>query len=177
MPRYVALLRGMNIGRRRMKMADLRVAVAGTGATQVQTLLQSGNVVLSSDEPDEEALRVRLDAAIAAAAGFASPVVLRTRDALAAVVAADPFAGAATDPRRAQVVFLSTAPQAPPPIHAAPPEAMALVGRELHTWHPDGIGRSPLADALSRWSEPGVVATARNRATVTKLLALCDAGG
>ncbi len=176
MPRYAALLRGMNIGDRRMKMADLRAAVEGAGFADVATLLQSGNVVFSADEEDEQALRSRLEQAIEIAAGFASPVVLRTRDELAGVLERNPLADVADDPRRYQVTFLS----APLPADAvaeiealdAAPEAIAVAGREIYTWHPGGIGRSPLWGRLSKLPRQGALGTSRNWATVEKLLAL-----
>jgi uncharacterized protein (DUF1697 family) len=177
MARHVVLLRGMNIGARRMRMADLRAALEAAGHGDVRTLLQSGNVVLDADATGDE-LRRELEATISAAAGFACPVVLRTREELGAVLAANPLAGVADDPRRHQVTFLDRAPDpaVAAELHAldVAPEAVVVVGRELHAWHPDGIGRSPLAERLARLALPDVTATSRNWATVTKLAALAD---
>ena len=60
MERYVALLRGINVGGRTVKMADLREAFAAMGFPGSETVLQSGNVIFSSNEP-REALKPRLE--------------------------------------------------------------------------------------------------------------------
>jgi uncharacterized protein (DUF1697 family) len=175
MPRHIALLRGINLGsRRRVPMGDLRELLAGLGYEDVRTLLQSGNVVLSSDETPEQ-VRRRLAAEISQAFGFAVDVVVRGRDELAQVVARDPFGELASDPKRYQVSFLSAepAPEVARELAAADiaPERVVLSGREIYAWHADGIQRSPLAKLLSD-EKLGVTATARNWNTVTKLLEL-----
>jgi uncharacterized protein (DUF1697 family) len=178
MTRYVVLLRGVNLGpHRRVPMADLRALLGEAGHGDVRTLLASGNVVLTSDlEPD--ALRRDVEERMAARFGMEVPVVVRTRDELAAVVADHPLRDVADEPRRLQVTFLSEPVDATAVRElealAVAPEALVVRGRELHTWHPDGIGRSALALALTRRPARGVVATSRNWATVTKLLALAD---
>jgi uncharacterized protein (DUF1697 family) len=175
MTRQVALLRGINLGSvRRVAMADLRDVVAGCGYGDVRTVLQSGNVVLSSDAAPEEVAR-ELEHAILAKLGVDSRVLVRTRDELAAVVARDPFGDVADDPRRYQVSFLSAEPDARLVRDLAAedvaPERFVVHGREVYAWHPNGIQRSPLARLLSE-DRLGVAATARNWNTVTKLLAL-----
>jgi uncharacterized protein (DUF1697 family) len=69
------------------------------------------------------------------------------------VVAHDPLAGAAEDPKRYQVVFLSAAldDATTAELEAADvaPERLAVQARELYTWHPEGIQRSALARLLS----------------------------
>ncbi len=175
MPRHIALLRGINLAsRRRVPMGDLRGLLAGFGYEDVRTLLQSGNVVLSSDETPETVQR-RLEAEISQAFGFAVDVVVRGRDELAEVVARDPFGEVASDPKRYQVTFLSAEPAAEVARELAAadiaPERVVLSGREIYAWHADGIQRSPLAKLLTD-EKLGVTATARNWNTVTKLLEL-----
>jgi uncharacterized protein (DUF1697 family) len=160
-------------------MAELREALAEGGHEDVRTLLASGNVVLTSDL-DPDALRADVEARLRERFGIEVPVVVRTRDELAAVVADHPLRDVADEPRRLQVTFLS-APIGDDEARelealAVPPEALAARGRELHTWHPGGIGRSELAKALVRRPAGDAVATSRNWATVTKLLALADEG-
>ena len=110
MARYAAFLRGINLGpTRRVPMQELRAALEAAGYGGVRTLLQSGNVVLTSDaEPAE--LEQDLAASLREAFGFDIAVLVRTRDELAEVVASDPFAGVADDPARYQVSFLSAEP-------------------------------------------------------------------
>jgi uncharacterized protein (DUF1697 family) len=168
----VALLRGINLARtRRIPMARLREVLAERGHQDVRTLLQSGNVVLESDE-EPAALAARLATEIEEEFGFEVPVVARTAEELAAVVAADPLGDVATDPTRYLVTFLSAEPEAVPETDVAP-ERFVIVGREAYSWHPEGLQRSRLA-ALLTDRTLGVTATARNWNTVTKLLALAE---
>jgi uncharacterized protein (DUF1697 family) len=175
MPRQIALLRGINLGaRNRVSMAELRELLEGLGHEDVTTLLQSGNVVLTSDVTGEQ-LEQALEGAIASALGVESRVIVRTTRELAGVVKRDPFAGVAADPKRYQVSFLSAKPEAAVvrALEAADvaPEQVAVSGREIYAWHAEGIQRSPLAKLLTD-SKLGVTATARNWNTVIKLLEL-----
>ena len=175
MTRSVLLLRGINVGRaHRIAMADLRALLQAEGHGQVQTLLQSGNVVLTSDTTGAK-LERELEEAIAAELGVQPRVVVRTVDELAAVVERDPFGDVADQPKLYQVSFLSEelAPAAAKELEAADvaPERVAVHGREIYAWHPNGVQRSPLA-ALLTDKKLGVAATARNWNTVTKLLEL-----
>ena len=174
----IVLLRGINLGpSKRVPMAELRELLTGAGFADVQTYVQSGNVVLSSDASEAE-LDARAEQLIAERFGFEVPVVSRTRDELAAVVERNPLADVADDPKRYQVSFLSGelegAQLGELAAAAAGGERLVAVGRELYAWHPDGVGRSKLA---ARLAGTGLIAkaTARNWATVTKLLGMADA--
>ena len=156
-------------------MAGLRALAGELGHTDVATHLQSGNLVSTVGDGPEAERVAELEAAIEARFGFAVAVVVRTHDELAAVVAADPLAGQATDPRRHHVLFL-TAPVAPERLlalepDAHPPDVLVARGRELFLWTPGGIGSSKLARKLTD-ARLGTTATARNRRTVEALLAL-----
>jgi uncharacterized protein (DUF1697 family) len=174
---YVALLRGINLaGRRRVAMPRLREVLIAAGYDDVRTFLQSGNVVLTSrDGPDR--LERDLQRLVADELGVDSPVIVRTRDELADVVARNPLGAVATDPRWLQVTFLSAQPSAEAVRMLAEadvaPEQLVLSGREIYTWHPHGIQRSKAAQ-LAVTPRLGVAATSRNWSTVTKLLALAD---
>ncbi|MFH8406248.1 DUF1697 domain-containing protein [Streptomyces sp. NPDC018019] len=180
MSRQIALLRGINVGgHNRFPMAQQRELFASLGHRDVTVLLQTGNIVFADPgTPPEETAR-RIETRIAEELGFPVPAVVRTRDELAAAVAANPFPQAVAEPKTLHVTFLSDAPADPSPLEALDsgayaPDRLRLIGRELYLWCPDGMGRSKLADAVSR-ARLGVTATARNWNTVTKLLALADA--
>jgi uncharacterized protein (DUF1697 family) len=178
MPRQIALLRGINLGsHKRVGMGPLRELLARLGYGDVRTYLQSGNVVLTSPASPER-LQRELEQQIAEELGLETRVLVRTRDELADVIERDPLAGVAENPRRYQVSFLSAEPDAEVVRELGrvdvAPEQFVVSGREIYTWHPDGIQRSKLNKVLSDRSL-GVVATARNWNTVTKLLALADA--
>jgi uncharacterized protein (DUF1697 family) len=171
--RYVALLRGINLGTaRQVAMPRLREMLTERGHGSVRTHLRSGNVVLDSDLGEED-LATDVSRAIEKEFGFEVPVVVRTGDELAAVVAGDPFATEATDPARYLVTFL---PEAPPPdmVDALPTADVGdylVRGRELYLWLPDGIQNTPLASW--KWDRLlGIPGTARNWNTVTKLAEL-----
>jgi uncharacterized protein (DUF1697 family) len=173
MARYVALLRGVNLGaKRRVPMAELRALLEERGYDDVRTLLQSGNVGLTSGK-SAKAVREELEAAIAERFGVETDVVLRTRAELEVLVAANPLGETADDPKRLQVWFLSGKPKAAAAKALAAedvaPEALVVAGKEIHVWHADGIQRSPASKAIER-AELGVIGTARNWNTVVKLL-------
>ena len=176
MPRQIALLRGINLGsRNRVSMPELRELLTGHGHGDVRTLLQSGNVVLTS-RLSPRRLERELQKQIAAGLGVDTPVVVRTRDELAEAIERDPFGAEADNPKLYQVTFLTERPSAALARELAEldvaPERIELIGRELYTWHPDGIQRSKV-DRL-RTGDRLPTGTARNWNTVTKLLELAD---
>jgi len=190
MPTHVALLRGINVGgNKKVAMADLRAVVAELGHADVSTYINSGNVLFTptgAAGEDVAAMARDMSEAIAAKLGVSSSVVIVTRDELAQVIAGTPFSQE-PDPRRVHVVFLSPPPAAPllAKIDAAVAAAAAkgardsvrATGRVLYLHTPDGFGASAVSEATMKLvgaPKAGVVGTARNWATVNKLLALCD---
>lgn len=188
MPTHVALLRGINVGgKNKVAMADLRAVVAELGHTGVSTYINSGNVVFSAPPgADIAAMSQAMSAAIAARLGVITPVVIVPRDELAEILDANPFLEE-SDPRRVHAVFLS-APAGPDllgKIDAAVASAAAKgardsvrpAGRVLYLHTPDGFGNSDVSEAVMRMlggPKATVIGTARNWATATKLLSLCD---
>src|SRR6185503_22397 len=78
MTRYIALLRGINVGGINIKMAALADTVLALGHTGVHTVLASGNVVFDSDDADGAALKSGLEQALSAAFDYQSWVALLT---------------------------------------------------------------------------------------------------
>jgi len=175
--RQVVLLRGINVGgNRRVGMADLRKVLEALGYGDVRTHLQSGNVLVTSDVRGEQLVR-QLEQELTEGLGLELKVLVRSRNELAKVVARDPYGDFADNPSRYFVTFLARTLE-PKRIRelgqlAVPPERFEASGRELYTWHPDGLQGSRLAKVLAD-RRLGVTATARNWNTVTKLLALAD---
>jgi uncharacterized protein (DUF1697 family) len=191
MASHVALLRGINVGgRNKVPMADLREVVTSLGHIGVSTYIQSGNVLFSTAGTDTARLTATLESAIAERFGIRVSVVVLSRDELAAVLAGNPYPDE-PNPRLVHVVFLT----AKPPkdlldrIAAAASTAAAkgsrdtvqVAGQALFLHTPDGFGTSELAQVLLRIiGAPGqqkkqaLAATARNWATATKLLSLCE---
>ena len=177
MARHVVLLRGINIGsRNRVSMPALREALEEAGFTDVQTYLQSGNVVLESRAKPETVQR-KVEKLIEEQFGLEIAVVVRTRAQLAAVVKRNPHAKVATEPKRYQVTFLEK--KLPAKVvreleqAAAPDERVVVTGREVYAWHPSGVARSKLWSKLAG-KGLGVTATSRNWTTVEALLELAE---
>jgi uncharacterized protein (DUF1697 family) len=179
MPRHVVLLRGVNLVRsNRVPMPRLRTALEAAGFGDVKTYVQSGNVVLSSAASPER-VATRVHALIKKEFGHDIAVVVRSHAELKAVVRRNPLGKMATNPKRHLVTFLGSA--LPPPVKkklgevAGADEKFAVRGKEIYSWHPEGVGRSPLWERLGG-KALGVAATSRNWSTVTTLLAMSDDG-
>ena len=179
MTRYVALLRGINVGgHRKVPMADLRRMLEGLGYDAVATLLQSGNAVFEAPEQPTEELIAVLEAAIAEEFGFDVPVMVRTGAEMRAVVAANPLE--VRDPARLAVAFLGGVLD--PKVWAAiepdgyAPEELRSGERELYMYFPDGLGKARFDPALLARRD-GPRATVRNWNTVTKLAAMTQEVG
>lgn len=128
--RYVALLRGINVGGHRMiKKDELQAIFEGCGLTEVRTVLASGNVVFSSALSDETALQTRIEAALEEGVGYHVDVMIRTIAYLNELLALDPFARAAEwEDVKLYVTFLTQRPERVPelPIDLGDKNALAL---------------------------------------------------
>ena len=173
----ILLLRGINVGpNKRIAMPELRALLTDAGFGDVRTYVQSGNVVLTSGVSANK-LAGQCEKLIAERFGFDVDVIVRTADELAEVVARNPLADVADNPKRYQVSFFDGEPD-PKAVEAvaaaaAPEERLVSVGRELYAWHPDGVGRSKMWTKLAG-KTLGVRATARNWTTVTTLLEMAQ---
>jgi len=108
MAKYVALLRGINLGKRQIKMAELRQIFEAEGYQDVRTLLASGNVVFTAKETNATKLRGKIEALIRKEFGFDVPVVLRSQKEIQALIKSDPFKAEKVTPQtRFYVTFLS----------------------------------------------------------------------
>jgi uncharacterized protein (DUF1697 family) len=173
---YAALLRGINVGgAKKVPMAELRTLMAGLGYDGVRTYLQSGQAVFSSDHGDEESLAAELAQAIEGRFGFAVDVIVRDHAYLKAVAEACPFPAADLEARQLHVIYFSQPVEAgrfaeiDPAVYL--PEEFRLGDRALYLYAPDGVGRSKLAEHLSKPRlNKGLIATSRNWNTVLKLV-------
>ena len=173
-----AMLRGIHLGKRQLKSAELKAVVEDMGFTEVRTILASGNVVFEAGDAAPEALERDLHAALEKATGLKSEVFVRNRADLEKLVEANPFPEEARERPSYLVVSFHHAP----PDRAAidrlaqgydGPERMMVVGRELFTDFPEGQGRSNLIPALQK-ARLAHGNTGRNWNTVLKLLAALD---
>jgi uncharacterized protein (DUF1697 family) len=172
MKMQIALLRGVNLGSRKVVMSELRAVCEAAGCSEARTLLASGNVVVNAKLAGEK-LERKLEEAIAAQLGLETDVFVRAAAELEDVVAANPFADfARKDPSHLQVYFLREAPGAAErKAVEAPqegPEEASVAGRQVYVTFPEGIGRSKWKLKLKQSS------TARNWNTVVKLAGMAN---
>lgn len=157
-------------------MAELRTSLEALGLADVETVLQSGNVVF---EPSVEvgALSGRIERQIASVFGLDVAVLVRTGPELTAIVAANPFLADEDEPARLHVVFLDRLPTrdaiAGLDPDRSPPDRFAVAGSEIFLHTPNGYGRSKLAiDWFERLLD--LRATARNWNTVLRLASMTE---
>lgn len=181
MTTYAALLRGINVGgSKKVPMADLRALLTGLGHEDVRTYLQSGQAVFTSGHGDEESLAAEITHAIEKHFGFGVDVIVRDHAYLKAIADACPFPAADLEPKQLHVTYFS-APVSPERFaeideSAYLPEEFRLGDRALYLYAPNGLGRSKLAEHLSKPRiTKGVIATTRNWNTVVKMVEMTDA--
>lgn len=168
---YIALLRGINVGGKVLKMAELKAAVQVLDFADVQTYLQSGNMVFRTAEADNATLAGRISQAIRDHAAMDVTVMVRNASEWKNIAAANPYPQAREFPKTVHTFILD---QWPEPARIETLKAKE-VGREewqivdgtlyLHT--PDGFGKSVLGNIIERILK--VPMTARNWNTVLAL--------
>ncbi|HWF85737.1 MAG TPA: DUF1697 domain-containing protein [Vicinamibacterales bacterium] len=172
--RYVALIRGINVGRaKRIAMADLRTLVEALGYADVRTLLNSGNIVFTAAAQTARAAGPRIERAMADRLEVSARVTVLSASELADAIAGNPLLTIADNPSRLLVTVLN---QPADRVRLDPltrqewaPEALAVGRRVAYLWCADGLLASPLAVAVGRVL--GDAATSRNWATMIKLAA------
>lgn len=175
MSTFVALLRGINVGKaKRVPMAELRVLLAELGYTNVATLLNSGNAIFRSTKGTSSKLATEIASSIASKLKIEVPVIVKSAKELATIVAENALAEKAPDHSRLLAAFVQE-PKALLGLAAieplvVPPEQF-LVGKSAAYLHcASGILESKAAEGLL--GKAGKAATTRNWATVLKLQAL-----
>lgn len=176
---YITLLRGINVaGHKRVQMADLRGLLTHLGFTDVQSVLQSGNLLFRSEKRSTRQLEQLLKREAAKRIGLDTAFMVRTAREWTAVIAGNPFSKEAKrDPARLLVQFLKDGPRATSveALRAAVtgPEMIHVDGRHAYIVYPNGVGRSRLTTALIE-AKLGTRGTGRNWNTVLRLGLLAD---
>jgi len=161
MTRSVALLRGINVGpTTKVPMALLRELFAAAGATEVVTLLNSGNVVFSGSVDAPALLH-----AIRSATGVPTHVLVIQAEQFRRIADAFPYEG---DESRLVIAFMPSVPAVPLPDVA--PELISLGAEAVYQSLPDGVSKTKLKPAF--WKQFPPETTARNLRTVRKLVDL-----
>jgi len=173
--RHVALIRGINVGRaKRVAMADLRRLAVDLGYRDVQTLLNSGNLIFSAGRETPHRIGDRIHRAIGERLGVSATVTVLTAAAFSTVVEENTLGEVARDPARLLVAFCNDANRLKQleglTRQAWSPEALALGSMAAYLWCSSGVLKSRLAEAVGRVL--GESATTRNWATVRKIHAV-----
>ena len=177
MTTWIALFRGINVGGHHiLPMKELKAVLEEMGCSEVETYIQSGNVVLKHPREDAIQLATLIGKAVQDSHDFEPKVLLLSPEALAEIVRSNPFPEAANDPKSLHVSFMATEP-ASAALDAmndikAKRESFSLIGRAFFLHAPDGIGRSKLAAKAEKLL--GVSATGRNWRTVMKLMEMVE---
>lgn len=179
MQRYVAFLRGMNLGARRITNAELRTRFEEIGCEEVATFRASGNVVFAAAGA-EPALAERIETELGERLGYEVPVFLRGAGEVAAIAATEPFPAAevAAAKGKLQVQLLAARPKAAARkaalALASEEDRLAIEGRELYWLPSGGISESDLdLKAIERALGPGTV---RTMGTIEQIAAKWCAG-
>lgn len=178
MARWIALLRGINVGgHRKVPMTELRALAAGIGWRNVETYIQSGNLVFAA-AGDAHVLAAKLERAIERRFGFAIDVVVRSAVQWARLTAGNPFrVEMEKAPDRVMLLLTKRSPVAGGVAalaqRAAAGEQVAAVGEAVWIHCPEGMGRSKLTPALLD-RLLGSPATARNWRTVVALKEMAE---
>jgi uncharacterized protein (DUF1697 family) len=174
----ICMLRGVNLGKRRMKMEALRALYESLGLRDVQTLVQSGNVVFRSEQKNLAALTKKIETAIEREFGFYSDVVLRSAAELRDTIERNPLAKwASSEPNKFLVWFLVSDPgeEIRKQVRAVKtePEELRIDGREVYIYFANGMARPKM-----KWTAIekilAVRGSGRNWNTVTKLLEMAE---
>jgi uncharacterized protein (DUF1697 family) len=177
-PTHLALLRGINVGgKNKLPMKDLIEIFVQAGCDNVQTYIQSGNVIFAAAPALATRLAALITAQIAKRFGYQIPIVLRTAKELDAVVRHNPFLKAGAPEDTLHVMFLADLPNPRSVValdpNRSPGDAFLVRGQEVYLQLPNGVANSKLTNA---WFDAKLdtTSTARNWRTVLKLFELLE---
>ena len=175
MKKYIALLRGINVGgKNKIKMAELVKILESIGLENIRTYIQSGNIIFECVERDYDEIALEISQAVHDRHGFRPTTLVLGLKEFAEAIKNNPFPEAENEPQTLHFYFLEQAPQNPN-IAALEnikreSECYKLVGKVFYLYAPEGIGRSKLAAKVE--NALGVVVTARNWRSVNKIYSL-----
>jgi uncharacterized protein (DUF1697 family) len=127
MLRYVAFLRGINVGGRIVTKQTLQAAFESLGFNEVSTFKQSGNVIFQTSQADIELLRRKIEEKLQATIGYSVPVFIRTIEQLKSLIESDPYKGQPAEGTSFLVTFLPNPQALPFPLPMDIPKSTAQV--------------------------------------------------
>lgn len=180
MPRYIAFLRGINVGGHRVKMDRLRAIFAELGLKDISTFIASGNVLFTTESDDADGLRERIEAELASQLGYEVSTFLRSPSELAAIAAFSPpvpVTQTASDSSH-YVIFLDTS--TPDSLRSeltrlnSEMDHFYFSETEVHWLIQGKLTESPLFGPGLDQATKGVRTTMRNMNTVGRIAAKMD---
>ncbi len=174
--RYIALLRGINVGGNTMlKMSELKATFESVGFTSIVTYINSGNLAFDTRKTAEAALVEKVEKGIAAKFGRHVPVMIREQDEIKRILARNPYAGDYESHKEMHLLFLreEMSREKIDQLLAAAPERerFSIQGREIYCHLPMGVADSLLGKSFIE-KKLKVAVTGRNWRTVEKLTQL-----
>lgn len=174
---FISLLRGINVsGQKKVPMQQLKELYEKLGFTSVQTYIQSGNVIFSSNERDAAKLQVKIESAIKKEFGFDVLVFVRTSADLEKIVKNNPFTQQETES-----LYITLLSQVPVEIPAdldkfkAPNDKYKIINDVIYFYCPEGYGKTKLSNNLFE-KKLKLNATTRNYNTINALLKISNNG-
>lgn len=176
MSKFIALLRGINVsGQKQIKMSELKTLFEEKGFQDVETYIQSGNVILSAKEKSNKKLEDKISSTIKSKFGFDVNAIVVTPEEIGHVIQSNPFLKKKKDTEKLYVTFLSENPSAEniKKLKAVDysPEEYFIDKRFIYLFEPTGYGKARLNNNFFE-NKLKVFGTTRNWKTVNKLFEL-----
>lgn len=173
MKKFIALLRGINVsGQKKIKMSELQLLFEEMGFRDVETYIQSGNVIFSSKENSREKLESKISSGIKGKIGFDVQVIVRKPEEIEHILKNNPFLKKKKDADKLYVTFLSKI-QSDENIEKMyaidySPEEYFIEGKHIYLFVPNGYGKAKLSTNLFE-NKLKIFGTTRNWKTVTAI--------
>jgi uncharacterized protein (DUF1697 family) len=176
---YISILRGINMGgHKRIKMDALRQLYVSLGYTDVQSYIQSGNVIFRTTETEVPILENAISKKLLLTFGFAVRVLVLTVDEVRNALKNNPFiTDNLKDPKKMHLTFLSAIPGETCwdniSLSNYAPDEFWHSGRIIYVHCPTGYGNTKLTTNFFE-NKLKLTATSRNLKTTTELLAIAE---
>lgn len=175
---YISILRGINVGgQKKVRMEDLRKVYEDLGFRDVQSYIQSGNVIFTAGlKTSDQQLAATIEKGVKEKFGFDVPVIIRTSDEMKNIIEANPFLNKENiDKEKLHVTFLADIPEQAKlnniEMDDYSPDRFIVLNREVFLYCPGGYGKTKLSNTFFE-RKLNVKATTRSWKTVNKLMVL-----
>lgn len=177
MPRYIALLRGINVGgKSMMKMDELKAVFEECGFENVVSYINSGNIAFDSTRGSEKGLMKDIEGGVEAKFGRPIDVMVRKQSTIKEIIDGNPLAGEFESHKQMHVLFLKSDLPLEKQFQLSETdfggETVICLGREIYVLLPQGVAESVFSKKAILDRVPRVPYTARNWRTVQKLAEL-----